>query len=71
LDSDFWHGWQYPKWKRKLKNDFWKKKIEGNRARDRRNTAYLRSKGWQVARIWGHQIKKDIDAAVSSVANLI
>ena len=71
LDSDFWHGWQYPKWKRKLKNDFWKKKIEGNRARDRKNTAYLRNNGWQVARIWGHEIKKDIDAAVSSVANLI
>ena len=22
LDSDFWHGWQYPRWKKVLKNDF-------------------------------------------------
>lgn len=70
LDSDFWHGWQYPRWKRILKNDFWKKKIENNRARDRKNTAYLRNNNWRVVRIWGHEIKKDIDAAVSSVVDL-
>ena len=22
LDSDFWHGWYYPRWKHQLKNDF-------------------------------------------------
>ena len=26
LDSDFWHGWYYPKWKHLLKNDFWREK---------------------------------------------
>lgn len=71
LDSDFWHGWQYPRWKKVLKNYFWKKKIENNRARDRKNTAYLRNKNWRVARVWGHEIKKDISTAVSSVVDLI
>src|SRR3989344_4647755 len=61
LDSDFWHGWQYPRWKHLLKNDFWKKKIENNRARDRKNTAYLRNDDWKVVRVWGHEIKKDIN----------
>jgi len=56
LDSDFWHGWQYPRWKHLLKNDFWHKKIENNRKRDRKTTAYLRKNGWHVIRIWGHEL---------------
>ncbi len=31
LDSDFWHGWQYPRWKHLLKDDFWRLKIENNK----------------------------------------
>lgn len=71
LDSDFWHGWQYPRWKQILKNDFWKNKIESNRARDRKNTAYLKSKGWRVARVWEHNIKKDIDAVILFIVKMI
>ena len=59
LDSDFWHGWQYPRWKHLLKNDYWREKIEKNRARDRKTTLFLRKNGWTVIRIWEHSIKKD------------
>lgn len=71
LDSDFWHGWQYPRWKRVLKNRFWKNKIENNRRRDKNVTTYLRRKGWKVFRIWGHKMRtskemlKIIDAVLS------
>jgi len=58
LDSDFWHGWQYPRWKHLLKNDFWREKIEKNRKRDKKITQYLRRKEWKVIRIWEHDIKK-------------
>ncbi|OJI06596.1 hypothetical protein BK004_02820 [bacterium CG10_46_32] len=57
LDSAFWHGWQYPRWKHLLKNDFWREKIEKNRKRDKKTTAYLRRNGWIVMRFWEHQIK--------------
>lgn len=69
LDSDFWHGWQYPRWKRILKNRFWKDKIERNRRRDRNTTLYLRRKGWKVVRIWGHQMRTDeeVSAAIGRV----
>jgi DNA mismatch endonuclease, patch repair protein len=62
LDSDFWHGWQYPRWKHKLKNDFWRNKIERNRKRDKKVTRTLRMKGWIVLRFWEHNIliKKEI-----------
>lgn len=57
LDSDFWHGWQYPRWKHLLKDDFWREKIEKNRNRDKRTSSYLRKHGWIVIRIWEHSIK--------------
>lgn len=61
LDSDFWHGWQFPRWKESLKNDFWREKIENTRKRDKKTTAYLRRSGWKVIRIWEHQIKNDTE----------
>lgn len=67
LDSDFWHGWQYPRWKHLLKNDFWRNKIEANRIRDRMNTTLLRRSGWTVIRIWEHNIKKDADNEIDRI----
>ena len=67
LDSDFWHGWYYPKWKHLLKNDFWREKIENNRRRDRRNTAYLRRNGWTVLRFWEHEIKKNREQVLKKI----
>ena len=64
LDSDFWHGWYYPRWKHLLKNDFWRKKIENNRRRDKKTTLYLRKNGWKVYRIWEHEIKKNFGGAI-------
>lgn len=59
LDSNFWHGWQYPRWKHLLKNDFWREKIERNRKRDKKVTQKLCADGWIVLRFWEYQIKKD------------
>ena len=67
IDSNFWHGWQYPRWKHLLKNDFWREKIERNRMRDRKVTQKLRAEGWVVLRFWEHQLKKDQSACVKRV----
>lgn len=69
LDSDFWHGWYYPKWRHLLKNDFWREKIEKNRTRDAKNKVYLKRQGWKVLRYWEHQIIKDIDSVVSDITD--
>ena len=47
VDGDFWHGWQFPRWRHKL-GPYWRKKIEGNRCRDRRTSNKLRGEGWLV-----------------------
>src|SRR3989344_4357522 len=67
LDSNFWHGWYYSRWKHLLKNDFWRKKIESNRRRDRKTTAFLRKKGWTVLRFWEHKIKNNTDEIVKKI----
>jgi len=67
LDSDFWHGWQYPRWKHLLKNDFWRNKIEANRKRDKKNTAWLRRNSWIVIRTWEHNIKKNIEGEIENI----
>ncbi len=67
VDSDFWHGWQYPRWKHLLKNEFWRTKIEKNRARDRKITRLLRKDGWKVIRLWEHNIKKDYLREINKV----
>jgi DNA mismatch endonuclease (patch repair protein) len=71
LDSDFWHGWQYPRWKHLLKNDFWRNKIEANRSRDKKNTAWFRCMGWTVLRIWEHNIKKNADKEIYRLLDLL
>lgn len=67
LDSDFWHGWQFPRWQKTLKNEFWVNKIENNRKRDKITTNKLRYSGWKVIRIWEHNIKKDPEKCVCQI----
>jgi DNA mismatch endonuclease (patch repair protein) len=66
IDGDFWHGWHFSKWSKRL-STFWKAKIEGNRKRDRRNFARLRRAGWHVVRLWEHQVRKNAEGCVDRI----
>ncbi len=59
IDGDFWHG--NPKSFRlpKTNVEYWKAKIEGNRKRDRRINAILKSRGWKVLRFWQSSLDKE------------
>lgn len=56
VDGDFWHGYRFPEWRLKL-SAAWDEKIEKNIRRDTQNRRLLRAAGWQVLRIWEHQLK--------------
>jgi DNA mismatch endonuclease (patch repair protein) len=66
VDGDFWHGYRLPIWENRIP-PFWRKKIRDTRLRDQRNFRKLRRLGWQVIRIWQHQIKRDKDAQVARI----
>jgi DNA mismatch endonuclease (patch repair protein) len=64
IDGDFWHGnprnYRLPKSNRQ----YWRKKIESNRARDRLVNRTLRQKGWTVLRFWESNLKRERAIAV-------
>ena len=64
VDGCFWHG--CPKHCKISAGNhaFWKKKFAANKARDRRVNRELRRLGWQVARIWEHELKRKKEPAL-------
>ncbi len=71
VDGDFWHGKNFAKTMalhpHKLPQQYWRDKITGNMARDRRQNRALRKSGWNVIRIWESDIKKRPEASVRRV----
>lgn len=56
VDGCFWHGCQHH-YRRSRKNQpFWDEKIASNRERDRDTDERLRMAGWEVLRVWEHDI---------------
>jgi DNA mismatch endonuclease, patch repair protein len=68
VDGCFWHG--CPKhfgWP-KTNAGWWKEKIEATKVRDRTQSARLRAAGWNVMRIWEHEVTA---TKISSVVSRI
>ncbi|MEV7218080.1 very short patch repair endonuclease [Kitasatospora cineracea] len=55
VDGCFWHGCPEHYRPATRNADFWREKIEGNRARDADTSAKLSAAGWAVIRIWEHE----------------
>ncbi len=57
IDGCFWHA--CPRCYRLPEDNraYWKNKMLGNRARDKKNSRDLRAKGWKVLRVWEHSLK--------------
>ena len=69
IDGDFWHGWRFPLWRHKL-SPKWRVKIESNRKRDRRNVRKLSRLGWNVLRVWEHQVESGLETCVDRILRL-
>ncbi|MFJ9409310.1 very short patch repair endonuclease [Streptomyces sp. NPDC101393] len=55
LDGCFWHGCPEHATRPKANADWWRKKLDGNIARDRETTEHLVEEGWTVLRFWEHE----------------
>ena len=55
VDGCFWHGCPVHHSRSKANADFWRRKVDANRARDANTDAYLRGAGWTVLRYWEHE----------------
>lgn len=56
----FWHGHNCKLASRpKSNSDYWFEKISRNKERDERNSAALRSAGWQILELWECEIRRN------------
>lgn len=74
-DGEFFHGKNWNVLSQHLKNSnhssYWLEKIRRNIKRDQEVTHTLEMDGWHVIRFWGQEIKKNPDACVSEIKDLI
>jgi DNA mismatch endonuclease, patch repair protein len=79
VDGCFWHGCeQHGTWP-KANAEFWRTKIEGNRARDLATDAALADAGWLSIRVWEHEpvtaaairVERDVRARTASLPDSV
>lgn len=72
IDSCFWHVCPEHFKMPKSNTDFWIKKVESNIERDKRVTEYYINKGWNLMRVWEHELKKDnFHTTIDKIAHFI
>ena len=64
IDGCFWHGCPQHYVAPKSHDEYWRRKVEGNRQRDRQTTSLLEEQGWLVLRFWEHEPAEAAAAAI-------
>ena len=70
VDGCFWH--KCPEHFKAPQNnaEFWKIKIESNYERDQKVVSQIKELGWNVIRIWEHEIKKDLQSTLNQIEKI-
>jgi DNA mismatch endonuclease, patch repair protein len=71
IDSCFWHSCPIHGNMPKTNPEFWKEKLTGNKTRDDKVTNHYIHLGWNILRIWEHEIKDDLDKVISKISQFI
>ena len=58
VDSCFWHGCKQHCRLPATRKRFWNEKIERNKKRDKKVNRHYKKIGWNVIRVWEHDLKK-------------
>lgn len=67
LDGCFWHGCPTHGTRPHANSEWWKRKLEGNTARDADTNRLLCASGWTVLRFWEHEDPSAIADRIESV----
>lgn len=72
-DSEFWHGKLPDKHEQRIgtNRQFWIKKLQQNRERDRLVTQRLGADGWTVLRFWADNIQHNLGECVAEIEKVI
>lgn len=67
VDGCFWHGCTRCRNIPSTNLQFWQRKIQANRERDKFINQTLQNQGWTVLRFWEHDIKDDLPECIDKV----
>jgi DNA mismatch endonuclease (patch repair protein) len=67
VDGCFWHRCPEHGSDPRANGAWWRKKLDDNVARDRRNDAALRAAGWTVLRAWEHEPVVEVANRIESI----
>lgn len=71
IDSCFWHGCKSHCRMPSSNIHYWSEKIKRNKERDLNTTNYYEENGWNILRIWEHEIKYNFSEVVDTIADFI
>ncbi|RNA70029.1 very short patch repair endonuclease [Alteribacter keqinensis] len=71
IDSCFWHCCPVHGNMPKSNKDFWEEKLKRNVERDKEVTTYYKDRGWNILRVWEHEIKNDFDDTMNRIYQFI
>ncbi len=71
LDSCFWHGCKQHCRIPTTRKKYWAEKIERNKNRDKEVKRFYAKNGWNIVRVWEHEIKKDLNGVVLNIIQKI
>jgi len=71
IDSCFWHQCPIHGNMPQTNVEFWKKKFTRNKERDEEVKEYYREKGWNLRRVWEHEIRKDLERVTEELIEFI
>ena len=71
VDGCFWHGCPLHSTTPRNNRDFWVQKLRRNRERDADNTQSLIERGWQVLRLWEHEIDASPEICAQQIAAML
>jgi DNA mismatch endonuclease, patch repair protein len=71
IDSCFWHVCTIHGNIPKSNIEYWGRKLERNKARDKEINKYYKDNGWDLIRIWEHEFKEDFEGAIRKISLFI
>lgn len=72
IDSCFWHKCDIHGTKPKSNVEFWNNKLSRNVQRDKEVNTYYIEKGWNILRVWEHDLKRnDFNRTIEEIVNFI
>lgn len=71
IDSCFWHACEIHGNQPKTNKDYWDKKLNRNKERDREVNKYYQENDWFIKRIWEHEFKENPDKVIDDISKFI